>query len=190
MGKIVERAEVYWDYRYGSAPTPQRDNFIGIFKLIESELGDLVERFDKELGERNSDIKDLEAGIHNLFEMLKRRTKRIEALEKKLGMLERELKMDAFLDVIPPEPMPPDVPYDRHNKPEGGLEPGDVISYPYSVGDKKFRMLGQFIEMQPGNEIRGGWHNFTESNKIYPDCEYGVAKDQVTFEFRPKHKES
>jgi len=100
----------------------------------------------------------------------------------------RRLKVETGL--TKPEPTVKEkIVTDKDNKPLGELEPGDVISYLFSVGNKEFKMVGQFIRMGDRNKIRGGWKDHTKGGGLYPTCEYEVDQDKITLEFRPKFPE-
>ena len=178
-------------------------------KEIEKLKQDILDLYEM-LAQRTKRIEALESKDRDweyLMEQVKSNLRSIEALEKELkgqddgfechlkminGLEERlrrveeefmgHLMDEHNIEIRKPKKEP--VPTDKDGKP---LEKWDVISYPYSVGGKKFRMLGQFIRMQSRNRIWGGWKDF---NAIYPTCEYDVDQNIVTFEFRPKHKES
>lgn len=181
MGKIVERAEEYWNFLHCGSHGTHRDNFVGLFKLIEAEfkvLGERMERFEKAktIGEI--------AGVGQL-------ESRIDALEECIKCVDALTPPDILMakpkDLI-------EAPTDKHNNPPGGLELGDFISAAHS--DPNGVWLGIYLYTKENPET----NDIGERARVYgywkdPENKYfsrGIGffhKNDVRFEFRPKQRE-
>ena len=174
-------------------------------EAIESKLQNLSETVGKALRGQDGvihasnvgighSLKEQDKKILELFEMLAQRTKRIEALEEQYKEIYemmaswetlkeiRRLKVEAGL--TKPEPTVKEkIDTDKDGKPEGGLEPGDVISYK----DRNGKVFGIFLYMD-GDTIYADWRH---PSKPYPHINFKATtqKEEVTFEFRPRFSE-
>ena len=206
MGLITERLKVVAKYVGDNKVMVDQLEYAG--EVIEAELEELSERIDKELRGRDSTIEGLKKDVLDVYEMLAQGTKRIEALKKdtvtekcllwdenveltnRIEQLERDVRrLDTFLESIPPEPMPPDVPTDKDGKPERGLEPGDVISYIADSENERFhnqKCLGQFHHKEE-TKIYAYWQVW-KTGEMSTFLSF-MEQDQVTFESRPKFQE-
>jgi len=182
MGKIKERLRMarenqikggIWTFEYAG-------------EAIESELQKLAETVGKKLREQDKEIEKLKQDILDFFEMLAQRTKRIERIEEEFM---DHLANEHNIEIRKPKKDP--LSYDRHNKPEGGLEPWDVMSYTIHYPERPKlhgrKCFGQFHH-KDGDGIWGHWQNW-QTRELSKGLEF-VYQDRVTFLFRPKYKES
>lgn len=194
-------------------------------EAIESELDDLVERFDKELREQYRQIQGLKKDIVDLVEMLAQRTKRIEELEDRLyGIEQKQFDYKSRIEALESKcgdigwfmgqvksnlrsieamekqvkhvlfgttPFVKDVPTDKDGKPPGGLEPGDVITA--IDEDHGTHHIGLFHHAEESKRGSGGlifayWKRI--GDPMFHITPAWRPQRTITFEFRPKPKES
>jgi len=188
MGEIKEKLKrVAYFVDFANKEEAMRDQLDYAGEAIESELQELSDRINNLSGVVGKESRRQDGVIHasnvGTGHSLREQDKHIEALEETV----KKLEMDAFLESIPPEPMPPDVPTDKDGKPEGGLEPDDLIR----AIDKEDRThyIGLFHHIEKSVDgftkmVFAYWKQIGEAS-FQRELSWR-PQSEVTFEFRPR----
>jgi len=126
------------------------------------------------------------AEFHSLVDQFRNRDRE---MNKRIGEIESEFKgLENRIEALEPEDpeeLKDPLPYDRHDKPEGGLEPGDVLEYHSPRYQKR---IGAIFIGQTSEQGHSGWieaYRVCDGEVVVIDIEL----DECKFKFRPKFPE-